>query len=148
VSPKPRFDPAQSRAFLEGNFENPFWSETTLACLGCGACAHTCPTCHCFDIVDEGSASEGSRVRNWDSCQFPLFTAHASGHNPRANQPQRQRQRIYHKFAIYPEKFGAILCTGCGNCTRNCPVGLGVLGVLEAINRHTTKTDERQPLQA
>ena len=40
-------------------------------------------------------------------------------------QAQRQRQRIYHKFHIYPEKFGAVLCTGCGNCTRNCPVGPG-----------------------
>ena len=97
--------------------------------------------------MDEGSAAEGARVRNWDSCQFPLFTAHASGHNPRSTQPQRQRQRIYHKFAIYPDKFGAILCTGCGNCARNCPVGLGVLRVLEAIDRQTIKTDERKPVQ-
>jgi ferredoxin len=49
-------------------------------------------------------------------------------------QPARQRQRILHKFAIYPEKFGEILCTGCGNCTRNCPVGLGVLSVVTEIN--------------
>ena len=146
-APAPRFDPAKIRAFLATQFESPFWAEGTLACLGCGACAYTCPTCHCFDIVDEGSAAEGARVRNWDSCQFPLFTAHASGHNPRSNQAQRQRQRMYHKFAIYPEKFGAILCTGCGNCARNCPAGLGVLGVLEAIDRQTIKTDERQPVQ-
>ncbi len=58
---------------------------------------------------------------------------HASGHNPRSNQGQRQRQRVYHKFRIYPEKFDDILCTGCGNCTRNCPVGLGVLPLVEAI---------------
>lgn len=113
-------------------FDSPVYREQALACLGCGACAYTCPTCHCFDIADEGNGRSGARVKNWDSCQFALFTLHASGHNPRAAQPERQRQRIYHKFRIYPQKFGEILCTGCGNCARNCPVGLGVLSVLEA----------------
>ena len=70
----------------------------------CGACAYTCPTCHCFDIADEGNPRGWARVKNWESCQFSLFTAHASGHNPRESQPQRQR--IFHKFRIYPEKFG------------------------------------------
>lgn len=132
--PAKKFDIARVRAFLENNFDSPLWNETTLECLGCGVCAYTCPTCHCFDIVDEGNAAAGERVRNWDSCQFPMFTMHASGHNPRATQPQRQRQRMNHKFAIYPDKFGTTLCTGCGNCARNCPVGLGVLGVLEEID--------------
>jgi ferredoxin len=62
-----------------------------------------------------------------------MFTAHASGHNPRGDQACRQRQRIYHKFQTYPKKFGPLLCTGCGNCTRNCPAGLGVLPVLKTI---------------
>ncbi len=114
-------------------FDSPVYKEHTLSCLGCGACAYTCPTCHCFDIADEGNTRRGARVKNWDACQFALFTLHASGHNPRGSQPDRQRQRIYHKFRIYPEKFGEILCTGCGNCRRNCPVGLGVLSVLEAV---------------
>jgi ferredoxin len=117
-------------------FESAVWADATIACLGCGACAYTCPTCHCFDIVDEGTPAGGIRAKNWDSCQFPMFTLHASGHNPRQNQAQRQRQRIYHKFHIYPAKFGPVLCTGCGNCTRNCPVGLGVLNVLKAIEAH------------
>lgn len=127
LGPEPRFQSANIE------FESPVWADATLECLGCGACAYVCPTCHCFDIVDEGNAAAGIRAKNWDSCQFPLFTVHASGHNPRHMQAQRQRQRIYHKFHIYPAKFGPILCTGCGNCTRNCPVGLGVLNVLKAI---------------
>jgi ferredoxin len=118
---------------LADGFEWDGWAAATLRCLGCGACAYGCPTCHCFDVVDEGNAAGGSRVRNWDACQFPMFTLHASGHNPRASQWQRQRQRVYHKFKIYPDKFGTTLCTGCGNCARNCPVGLGVLPVLRAI---------------
>jgi ferredoxin len=117
----------------EVEFDSPVYQRRTLSCLGCGACAYTCPTCHCFDIADVGGPRGGARVKNWDSCQFALFTLHASGHNPRGTQPERQRQRIYHKFRMYPEKFGEILCTGCGNCQRNCPVGLGVLSVLEAL---------------
>jgi len=131
--PSRRFDAAAVAAFARDHFDSPFWPAQTLACLGCGACAYTCPTCHCFDIVDEGNIERGVRARNWDSCQFQMFTLHASGHNPRPNQPSRQRQRIDHKFRIYPEKFGEILCTGCGNCARNCPEGLGVLSVLTAL---------------
>ena len=133
AAPPKRFEMEQLKEFLAGGYERPEWKTTTLRCLGCGACAYTCPTCHCFDIVDEGNAAGGLRARNWDACQFGLFTLHASGHNPRHNQAERQRQRIHHKFQIYPDKFGETLCTGCGNCTRNCPVGLGVLSVVEAI---------------
>ena len=143
-----KFEPARVARYLEANFESPLWNPLTLTCLGCGACAYTCPTCHCFDIVDEGNAAGGARVKNWDSCQFPFFTLHASGHNPRAAQPQRQRQRLFHKFLIYPQKFNAVLCTGCGNCERNCPVGLGVLKVLEAIDGEQRRLDEKEPVQA
>lgn len=133
AGPEKKFDPEAVRAFARERFTDPFWKPEALACLGCGACAYTCPACHCFDMVDEGDSHGGVRVRNWDSCQFPLFTVHASGHNPRAAQGDRQRQRIYHKFHIYPEKFGEYLCTGCGNCARNCPAGLGVLPVVTEI---------------
>ncbi len=134
AGPEKKIDAARVGAFARDHFEDPFWAEQTLACLGCGICAYNCPTCHCFDIVDEGNALGGYRARNWDSCQYPVFTVHASGHNPRGSQPSRQRQRIYHKFYIYPEKFGETLCTGCGNCTRNCPAGLGVLSVATEIS--------------
>lgn len=109
------------------------WGLFTLRCIGCGACAHNCPTCHCFDIVDEASRQSGSRVRNWDSCQGVTYSLHASGHNPRGNQSARQQNRIRHKFLTYPSKFGDPLCTGCGSCARNCPVGLGVRRVLQQI---------------
>ena len=135
AGPAQQFDLAKVGEFLAGGFEDPHWAEFARRCLGCGACDYTCPTCHCFDIVDEGAGGKGERARNWDACQFGMFTLHAAGHNPRGQQSQRQRQRIYHKFRIYPEKFGTLLCTGCGNCARNCPVGLGVRPVLGAISR-------------
>ena len=134
AGPAPIGDSAAIRKFLETGFDDPIWEEMSLRCIGCGTCAYLCPTCHCFDIVDERAGrGTGCRLKNWDSCQFGMFTLHASGHNPRENQAQRQRQRILHKFRIYPEKFDAILCTGCGNCSRRCPVGLGVKPVLFAI---------------
>jgi ferredoxin len=125
----------KAKEFMASGFEHPDWKAMALRCLGCGACAFNCPTCHCFDIADEGTATGGDRVRNWDACQFGMYSLHASGHNPRDVQSKRQRQRIYHKFKTYPEKFGATLCTGCGNCTRQCPVSLGVRPVLEIIGK-------------
>ena len=117
--------PAEFAGWLASNFDNPVWKTVALRCHGCGVCAALCPTCHCFDIVDEhDSADSGVRRRNWDSCQTPRFTVHASGHNPRQSQSERFRQRIQHKFSIYPNRFGEILCTGCGRCSRSCPGGM------------------------
>jgi ferredoxin len=130
--PEPVVDLAHAQEVLRDAFDSPIWTEAGLRCIGCGSCTHTCPTCHCFDIVDESNGLSGCRIRNWDSCQFAQFTVHASGHNPRRDQAARQRQRSTHKFVIYPDKFGDVLCTGCGNCYRNCPVNLGVLAVLRA----------------
>ena len=100
----------------------------------CGGCASVCPVCHCFDIVDEPEALDhGARRRNWDTCQTGKFTLHGSGHNPRHDQNARFRQRVTHKFAIYPKKFEHILCTGCGRCVRTCPGGMDLLEILTDI---------------
>lgn len=130
------FDAPKMRAWLEGNFENEYWRTIALRCHGCGTCATMCPTCHCFDIVDEQAGVQaGERRRNWDTCQTGKFTLHGSGHNPRHDQNARFRQRVTHKFAIYPGKFGEILCTGCGRCQRQCPGGMDLLEILGDIAR-------------
>ncbi|MDR0391701.1 MAG: 4Fe-4S dicluster domain-containing protein [Planctomycetaceae bacterium] len=134
-NPEIKFDWRNVRSYLSEHFSDEVFDRLSLRCVGCGACTYVCPTCHCFDIVDDGGASHGERVKNWDSCQFALFTLHASGHNPRSNQSARQRNRIQHKFRIYPDKFDSILCTGCGNCARECSVMLGVLPYVELLDK-------------
>lgn len=120
--------------WLDGRFDDPLWRALSLACNGCGACASVCPTCHCFDIVDEPeSVGRGTRRRNWDACQYANFTVHASGHNPRPEQSCRMRQRISHKFSIYRQKFGETLCTGCGRCMLYCPAGIDLQDVLQKL---------------
>ena len=114
-------------------FDHPIWKEVAERCLACGACTYLCPTCHCFDIQDEVMKSSGQRVRNWDSCMFPLFTLHGSGHNPRTRQGERWRQRLQHKFNYYVENFGCTACVGCGRCIVNCPVNIDIREVLERV---------------
>jgi len=122
----PAFDAKALQQKLAAKFDSPLWAEQSLRCLGCGACAFVCPTCVCFDIQDEADTRQGQRLRAWDSCGMRLFTLHASGHNPRDKQSQRWRQRIYHKFAYYPDRFQTLGCVGCGKCSRACPVDMNL----------------------
>ena len=132
-APETHFDPEQVKEWLDHNFESGLWSDIAFGCLGCGACSYLCPTCHCFDIVDESMWNQGERRRNWDCCAYKLFTEHASGHNPRPNQTARWRQRMMHKFKYFPERFGRIACVGCGRCVAHCGAGQNLPGILERI---------------
>jgi sulfhydrogenase subunit beta (sulfur reductase) len=128
-----KFDQNEIREMLDKFFESEHWIEQSLRCIGCGACAYVCPTCACFDIQDESHGRSGSRVRCWDSCGFSLFTLHTSGHNPREVQSQRWRQRIMHKFSYMPGRLSVYGCTGCGRCSRACPVDMNILEHLISI---------------
>jgi sulfhydrogenase subunit beta (sulfur reductase) len=114
------------------DFDSPAWETTAQECLDCGICTFLCPTCHCFDIRDEGTPKVGSRVRLWDSCAFPEYSQ-MPAHQPRPHHYRRYRQRIMHKFKYYRENFDEILCVGCGRCIRRCPVGVDITQVLEAV---------------
>jgi sulfhydrogenase subunit beta (sulfur reductase) len=130
-----KFEIAEVKKWLDLNFQNDFWKDVGIMCLGCAQCVYVCPTCHCFDIVDEDcSYNCGRRAKNWDACQFNLFTKHASGHNPRENQEKRYRQRVSHKFKYYKDRFGEILCTGCGRCSRGCAIGIDIGDIMKQIN--------------
>ncbi|MFQ5906940.1 MAG: 4Fe-4S dicluster domain-containing protein [bacterium] len=129
-----KFESGNIPEWLGSNFEDPLWERMCGTCIGCAVCTFICPTCHCFDIVDEPVGTSGDRRKNWDACTLWHFTVHASGHNPRDVQYKRYRQRIMHKFNYYPDMFGKFLCTGCGRCIRACPVGLDMAEVLEEIS--------------
>lgn len=124
---------------LRKSFTSPLWEELARPCIGCGACTFLCPTCHCFDINDEmtGSAPmRGNRVRTWDNCQFPDFTMHTSGHNPRETLGARLRQRVSHKFQYFHDNFGMPQCTGCGRCITECSVGIDIINVVNKVTEH------------
>ncbi|MDP3880456.1 MAG: 4Fe-4S dicluster domain-containing protein [Dehalococcoidales bacterium] len=111
----------------------PVWHSLAEKCLGCGVCTYLCPTCHCFDIVDERAGDGGERLRIWDSCQFPLFTLQASGMNPRHTVKERLRQRVMDKFSYTVDHHGRISCVGCGRCVTECPVNLDIRRVVNTI---------------
>lgn len=135
VSANLQIDAESVRDWIDTHFEDPLLTTLGVRCNACGACSSVCPTCHCFDIVDEEEGvGRGTRRRCWDTCQSPTFTLHASGHNPRDDQNARFRQRINHKFSIYPLRFGEVLCTGCGRCTRVCHAGQDLVEILGAID--------------
>ncbi|MGB8952383.1 MAG: 4Fe-4S dicluster domain-containing protein [Candidatus Aminicenantales bacterium] len=124
---------------LKGMFDSPFWDEESMSCIRCGICTYLCPTCHCFDMNDEVETSSplsGKRVRTWDTCQFPDFTMHSSGHNPRPDKASRLRQRINHKFQYFVEIHQKYQCTGCGRCISYCPVGIDLIKVLEKVKEY------------
>jgi len=75
----------------------------------------------------------GVRLKSWDSCCLPIFTRHASGHNPRATRGARYRQRVMHKFAYYVDKFGVTACVGCGRCSVSCPIDMNICTVVAGV---------------
>jgi ferredoxin len=114
-------------------WENPIWAEIAEKCIGCGMCSYMCPSCSCFDMQDEVCGACIERYRCRDTCQFEDFTLMGAGHNPRANQVPRSRQRLLHKFKYQHEQFGVVGCTGCGRCVELCPVNVDIRDVLARV---------------
>lgn len=112
---------------LDAVFSSDYWYKASLSCLSCGICTYLCPSCHCFDLVDE----DRKKLRCYDGCAFPDFTLEASGENPRPTKKERYRQRAFHKFNYFKKNFGENLCVGCGRCIRFCPVKINIAEVIE-----------------
>ncbi len=117
---------------LDKNFDDPIWNSVSENCVSCGACFYMCPTCHCFDVIDESGLSRGRRLRLWDTCSFAGFTKMAS-HQPRVGRHARYRQRIMHKFKYTVDNVNLVACVGDGRCIRACPYGVDLCEVLEAL---------------
>ncbi|MFH2098283.1 MAG: 4Fe-4S dicluster domain-containing protein, partial [Pseudomonadota bacterium] len=114
-----------------------FWDDVAFSCINCGTCTFLCPTCWCFDIQDEVAGTDGVRMKNWDSCMFPLFTLHGTGHNPRGQKTDRVRQRFMHKLKYFVDRYDkGIMCVGCGRCVQHCPVNIDIRRVCEIMNEY------------
>ncbi len=125
----------------------PFvWAELGSRCLNCTACASVCPTCMCFDIVDELAfdGKTGERVREWDCCTNPQFATVAGGHNFRPSERERVRHRMYHKLNGFKEKHGSMLCVGCGRCVDACKTGINPIEVLKFFDQKTRGAHDAQ----
>jgi ferredoxin len=118
---------------LTGLYEAPLWQPLGESCINCGACTFLCPTCYCFDIQDEVVRGQGRRIRFWDSCMFPLYSLHTTGHNPRGKKVQRTRNRFLHKLKYFPDRFGPFSCVGCGRCVQDCPVNIDIREVMSDL---------------
>ena len=120
---------------LDENFEHPVWQEISETCIGCSSCTFLCPTCTCFDVIDENDEynNRGRRIRIWDTCQSCLYTLETSGHNPRPVKIQRCRNRIMHKFSYYPSNYDCLGCVGCGRCITACPVNNELRLIIDKI---------------
>ena len=130
----PKMDLEELGEKLEGMWEDELWDKLSLPCLGCGICTYVCPTCHCFDIADVGSTTDGIRYRCWDSCMYKDFALMTSGVNPRGSKSERIRNRYFHKFSTFPSRYGTgYACVGCARCLVHCPGGVEITEVMEEI---------------
>lgn len=118
---------------LEDNYNNPIWKKLAADCVSCTGCTNVCPTCTCFNVVEEkNDLSGGRRVRYWDSCQADAFTRNAGEHNPR-NPEIRVKYRLFDKFKYIEERFHYRGCSGCGRCIDVCPAAIDIVEIINEL---------------
>jgi len=120
---------------FDKSFSSKVWEDVGKRCVGCGNCTAVCPTCYCFDVMDdmELSLQEGVRYRIWNSCQMDDFAKVAGGEDFRKGRDARQRHRYYRKFKYPVDKFNRYFCTGCGRCTRTCMAEISLVDTVNSL---------------
>ncbi len=124
-----------NKLFLD-NLDHPVWNRTAEGrCLSCSNCVMVCPTCFCYNIVDETSMDlkEVRRYRHLDACQDIRF-AEVHGGNFRQRRSSRLRQFVTHKMN-QTEQYGVPGTVGCGRCITWCPTGIDLTEMTKEIQR-------------
>ncbi len=121
---------------MDTAWNSKVWEEVSKRCVGCGTCNLVCPTCYCFNVVDnvDLSLKSGSRDRHWDGCMLNSFAAVAGGENFRETLAERQRHRVYRKFKYITDKTGDPWCVGCGRCTAFCTAGISIVEIVNQLS--------------
>jgi len=121
---------------LVKNLDHPVWTTTAdERCLSCSNCVMVCPTCFCYDLVDEMSMDlkEVRRIRQLDACQDLRF-AEVHGANFRLRRASRLRQFVMHNLN-YMHQYGTIKTVGCGRCITWCPTKIDLTEMAKEIQR-------------
>lgn len=131
------FESAELPSLMAMAYDHPLWDDLGSRCLACGSCTNVCPTCYCFNVVDEVNMSltEGGRLRHWDSCQLDEFASVAGGENFREERAARQRHRFMRKGKYIYEKVGELGCVGCGRCIRTCVANISIVEGFNTIHK-------------
>jgi ferredoxin len=121
---------------LMSNPEHPVWGRTAdERCLSCSNCVMVCPTCFCYDIVDETQMDMKTikRYRQFDACQDYRF-AEVHGGNFRARRTARLRQFVTHKLN-HTHQYGTPGTVGCGRCITWCPTGIDLTEIAKEMQK-------------
>lgn len=95
------------------------WREYASTCVSCGACVTSCPTCHCFLLIDV-PGKKFQKIRTQDACQYPGFERVAGGADPLKKHYKRFMHRYMTKYMNRPDRFDVTSCVGCGRCISTC----------------------------
>ena len=121
--------------FME-NLNHPVWQQVADGrCLSCSNCVMVCPTCFCYNVVDETSMDLKSvrRFRHLDACQDIRF-AEVYGGNFRQQRGARLRQFVTHKMN-QTRQYGVSGTVGCGRCITWCPTGIDLTEITKTIQK-------------
>ncbi len=86
--------------WISHNTDHAVWDALASRCLHCSACLDVCST---------ESGRDGGGCRVGDAQAGAGFCA-----------------RVVQKFCVHPSRFDAVLCTGCGRCSRVCEAGMSL----------------------
>jgi ferredoxin len=124
---------------VKNSFSDKVWEELNAKCLACGRCSVVCPTCFCYDLIDEPGLSGVTKIRQWSSCFYNDFSTMAPNHEILNTVKKKIYFWYFHKFVRIPEEFKYPGCVSCMRCWKVCPVDINIKKVLTSLNLPSAK---------